>query len=500
MTDSHREGNDPVRSPLYALVSALLCLVLCACATRSGQTPDAAKGPAEERYRTNRTIVGRGCVALTGEAATDRLEADQAARAEVAKQLEVKVIQVVEDMQREEQKDGKGTHAYSMSVQTQEFVDKTLKGVRIEARTRDEEKGIQCSVAVLDKSAMAFQLRKEIERNLRERSEHLAGAESSLGTENRADALREYSLAMLSTDRAAVDAKMILGLGYSPPAVPSRAEMGQKRAEVLEGIRLVRVGGEAQRGRPGRPLAEPLRVAALGPSGRPVPNLPLRAKRTPEGCDIQAEGQTGMGGEAELCVYRVVSNRRALEEIAIGIDWGRLLAVGPEPGEGSPPWENWDAREVVFTYRIPVPGDYRVGVAIFESGIDRHLRTSPIQSHVLEGLQQAGFKTRDLIAASSLQERPSPEQARKLFDGEDDFLVVGDVSLRFSSETSGLTFYRARGIVEGIAPATGRTVVTLDLEAKGGGLDHDRAARKALGNLAKKLRTEIGPALECILE
>jgi hypothetical protein len=128
------------------------------------------------------------------------------------------------------------------------------------------------------------------------------------------------------------------------------------------------------------------------------------------------------------------------------------------------------------------------------------LHASPIQSRVLEGLQQAGFKTRDLLAGSSLQERPSPEQARKLFDGKVDFLVVGDVSLRFSSETSGLTFFRARGILEGIAPGTGRTVATLDLEAKGGGLDHDRAARKALDNLAERLRTEIGPALEGALE
>jgi hypothetical protein len=31
-------------------------------------------------------------------------------------------------------------------------------------------------------------------------------------------------------------------------------------------------------------------------------------------------------------------------------------------------------------------------------------------------------------------------------------------------------------------------------------LDHDRAARKALDNLAKRLRTEIGPALEGVLE
>jgi len=49
--------------------------------------------------------------------------------------------------------------------------------------------------------------------------------------------------------------------------------------KTLKGIRLVRAGGEAQRGRPGSPLAEPQRVSALGPSGRPVPNLPLRALR-----------------------------------------------------------------------------------------------------------------------------------------------------------------------------------------------------------------------------
>jgi hypothetical protein len=215
---------------------------------------------------------------------------------------------------------------------------------------------------------------------------------------------------------------------------------------------------------------------------------------------MQAEGWTGMGGKAELRVYRVVSNRRALEEIAIGIDWERLLGRKPKPGEGTSPWENWDTREVVFTYRIPVPDDYRVGVATFESGTGRPLKASPIQSRVLEGLQQVGFKTLDLLEGFSLKERPSPERARDLFGDAIDFLVVGEVSLRFSSETSGLTFYRARGIVEGIAPGTGRTVVTLDLEAKGGGLDHDRAARKVLGNLAERLGAGIGPALEGALE
>jgi hypothetical protein len=128
------------------------------------------------------------------------------------------------------------------------------------------------------------------------------------------------------------------------------------------------------------------------------------------------------------------------------------------------------------------------------------MRTSPIQSSLLEGLQQVGFVTKDLLSAPSLRSRPDPGQARKLLKGKVDILLIGDVSLRYSSETSGFTFYRARGIVEGLALATGATVVTLDVEAKGGGLDDDRAVRKALSNLAKKLEQEIGPALEKSLD
>ncbi len=482
------------------LACTCLCAALAACTGGMGRVRDDLGRPATERLRTGTTIVGRGCVAVTGKPATDRFEADQAARAEVAKQLEVKITQAVEDFQREEQVDAERTHVYSIKIQTEEFVQKTLKGVRITERKRNEEQGLQCAVAVLDKKAMAFQLRKEIEGDLDEIHSHLAGAEDALRAKNRVEALRGYSLAMLSLDRVGVNAKLMLGLGYSPPPVPSRADIARKWMGVLQAIRLVRAGGEAQRGRPGRGLAKPLRVLALGPSGEPVPNLPLKPVHTPQGCDVQLMAETGADGEAELRVYRVASNGKALEEIAIGIDWQRLLGAGPLAGDSPPQWARWDTRQVIFTYRMPVPGEFRVGVAIFETGTDRPLRSSPIQSLVLEGLQATGFKTRNLFEEPALGKRPTPTQVRRFSAGKVDFLVLGEVSLRLSSETSGLTFYRAEGLITVIAPATGRTVVSLDIEAKGGGLDDDRAARKALGNLARKLGKGIGPALAGTLE
>ena len=305
---------------------------------------------------------------------------------------------------------------------------------------------------------------------------------------------------MISTERLAVNGKILLGLGYRPPAGPSRAEIQREWIGTLEAIRLVRVGGEAQRATPGGPLPEPFRVAALGPAGEPVPTLPLRVVRAPEGSQIQSGLLTDTRGEAGFQAYRIVSRGNALEEVAIGIDWERLLAVEARTEQGTPPWAGWEAREVVFTVRLPVAMDYRVGVAVFESGTGRPLKDSPVQSSILEGLQRVGFRTLDLFSASSLKERPGPEEARRLLKGRVDIVVLGDVSQRFSSEASGFTFYRARGVLEGVALATGRTMVTVDAEAKGGGLSDEQALRKAMANLAERLREEVGPALEGALD
>jgi hypothetical protein len=43
-------------------------------------------------------------------------------------------------------------------------------------------------------------------------------------------------------------------------------------------------------------------------------------------------------------------------------------------------------------------------------------------------------------------------------------------------------------------------MVTVDAEAKGGGLSDEQALRKAMANLAERLRKEVGPALEGALD
>jgi len=166
-------------------------------------------------------------------------------------------------------------------------------------------------------------------------------------------------------------------------------------------------------------------------------------------------------------------------------------------------FKQWDTRQVVFTYRIPVPSDYHVGVAMFESGTGRPMENSPVQTAVLAGLQKAGFKTRDVFALlpQQFKAKPSPERACDLLKGKVDILLLGEVSLRFSSRSSyEFIFYRSRGIVQGFSLSNGTVLATVDIKDKGGGLDDDRAAKKAILNLAKSLQKEIGPALEKGLE
>ena len=488
----------------FVLLSLLFTFAGCAApkATQPGPSKQTTKrdGTSSKHY-----IVETGCVSLTGDAGRDRLAADQAARAEVAKRIEVKVVQLVEDIQREEGVNEQVQASYAISIQTQETVDRTLMGIKISERKTRKEEGLQCSMAVLDKAAMASRIRGEVDKLLAEVQTHLSGAEAALAQGSPADALRDYTLATLVLNQAAVEASLLRDLGYRPLSLPSRVGIWKKWMQTLQAIEVEPAGGNRQRGRPGDPLAKPLALRTIYGAGVPVANLPLKVLRAPKNGEMQVEGVTDGRGEASFLVFRAGSTGKAMEEVAVGIDWQRLLQAGDVPSEEAP-WKIWDTREIVLTYSLPYAGDYRVGVAVYEAGTGRPMAGSPIQSALLEGLQKKGFKTQDVLAMSgavgqAFRKKPTIEESCRILGKKLDILVIGEVSLGFSSRfDNDLFFYRARGMIQGITLSSGRVLATLDEEEKGGGLDETRASKKAISNLGEKLRKEVGSALVKKLE
>ena len=83
----------------------LVVVLLTACGATSPQRPQAASEPIKKgkisRYPSSRYIVGEGCVPLSNDVSADKDQADMAARAEIAKQIEVRVVQVIDAIQKE---------------------------------------------------------------------------------------------------------------------------------------------------------------------------------------------------------------------------------------------------------------------------------------------------------------------------------------------------------------------------------------------------------------
>jgi hypothetical protein len=478
-----------------------LFLVLHGCGATGGSTPPGEKqakpGP---RSSTDRLLVGTGCVQTTGNPAEDRLSADELARAEVAKQIEVKVVQVVEDIQKEVSRGAEAVSSYAVSVQTREMVDRNLKGVTIVERTTDETRGLTCSQAVLDKAVMARRIREDLDRMLAETETYRSSADKALGENRAADALHGYARAMMNLPPAEVEAGLLRDLGYRPPPIPSRAEFDRRWNRTLQGIRISVEAGDRQKARPGSPLPSPLKLRALQQGKHPVANLPLAVLRSPGKLDMQHGAQTDETGTAEFLVFRVPPGKKALQEIVIGLDWEKLVrGEGGRPPEKSS-WEGWDARETVFTYLLPVPADFRVGVAVYDQSGKAMSRT-PVQTALLEGLQRAGFVTRDILSLpgavkEGFVRRPTLPEARRLLKGKVDILVLADFHMGDPRKSSyDFVFCRSRMIVQGIDLSSGRTLVSLDVSAKGGGLDRATAIRKSSANLGKKLRDESGEKL-----
>ena len=86
---------------LYVYLILFVGLVGCGAAAAKKPADHGKRAP-KERYSKGQYIIGTGCVASTADVADTRLSADELARADVAKQIEVKVVHLVEDFQKEE--------------------------------------------------------------------------------------------------------------------------------------------------------------------------------------------------------------------------------------------------------------------------------------------------------------------------------------------------------------------------------------------------------------
>ncbi len=226
-------------------VVVCFALILAACASGGRQAPPAwLSGPVAE-YPAERYLLGRG-QGPTLEQAQDR------ARAELAKTFQVRIQAVSEDLTRLRRQAGGNQvaqnleQAVSRRIRTQ--TDQIVEGIEIADVWRDPERGTFYALAVLDRARAA--------RRLRERMADLDGrSEAALrrGSDPLSRVRGLYAALQAQWTRAALGAAhAVVSARPVPPPPLSPAVLHERLAEALAAL-------------PVRPEAEaaPLR-AALG--------------------------------------------------------------------------------------------------------------------------------------------------------------------------------------------------------------------------------------------
>lgn len=137
----------------HRLLPVVFALLLAACVSSGDKRPDWVEGTAAN-YPNAKYLVGRG-QAPSAEQAQDR------ARADLAKNFEVAVRVESEDTQRYES--GAGYQAQVSRV-TATAADQIIQGIQIAERWRDPKTGGHHALAVLPRGAAVLRLREETDR------------------------------------------------------------------------------------------------------------------------------------------------------------------------------------------------------------------------------------------------------------------------------------------------------------------------------------------------
>ena len=212
-------------------VVVCLALILAACAGGGRQAPPAwLSGPPAD-YPADRYLVGRG-QGPTVEQAQDR------ARAELAKAFQVRIQAVNEDLTRFRRQVGGNQvtqsleQAVSRRIRTQ--TEQLVEGIEIADVWRDPGSGIFYALAVLDRAQAA--------RRLRERMAELDGR-SEAALRQRGDPLMRvrglYAALQAQWTRAALAAAhAVVSPRPAPPPPVSLADLHKRLADALAALRI----------------------------------------------------------------------------------------------------------------------------------------------------------------------------------------------------------------------------------------------------------------------
>ena len=492
------------------LMLALAFLLFSGGEVSAKDRPEWLAGGKIPRFPAQRYLVGVGSGPATGDETADTNRADSAARANIAKQIQVQVKEAITDIQREEE-GNKGSAGSVTEVKSESSVDLSLEGVTIAERYFDSKRDVHYSLAVLERSNAAGRLRDKIRDILKAAAEVGKAAQSYESRFQIFLALSNH-LRYLNLYQEASSHQLVLRVlagssgemeafaegessGLEKRDLRTEIEKAKTRIQdLLSSLELETAGGDKQKGEVGQPLGEGLKVRVV---------YEKAASRYPQkGFNVgfvflQGKGrllekvQSGDSGISVSKVYEI----SAPGDSGVAVVEATLLPDGlSKEGELEPNFSQALKRaRADFTIDLP---SKRFVVKIFETNAGQPVSNSVVEGEIVQGLVSQGFPVieqkvvLEKISETTLRSGNIPQIVGALRSIAE-VVIIGEVQAAESSRMGQIVFSRARGTVRAVRTDTGKILATADIEVKDGGNDPVRAGQRAIQKLAPSIASQV---------
>ena len=430
-------------------------------------------------YSRKEYVLGVGMVdGSRQDRAQDMARADACARAEIAKQLRVKVQEVLSARTA----DGGKTVEASVSLHTEEEVDQTLEGVEIVNRHVDLLSGICTSLAVLPRGETASRMRSQASACAARGRGTYGEAKQRLASGDVAGAVSRLWSACAALDKAEADCRIA---NILQPDACDLQQLPDPRAllrDIQGRTQIVCTGGCSQQAVAGTPLPEPVLVSVTFDGAMPVAGLPVLASWPIAQGGGQQVAQTDARGTASFCLPSVEHTEEAVNFIRLEPAWYRgavledVSVVSRSLGSsGAGPF-------CLAEFRLRTVAQTRVFVESHLAADGVGVAGPTVLAQVVGRLRQEGF-----LVVGTTECGDEPEVPRHACPAEADIVVTVRGEASYSSRRDRTLIYRSRIFFSARDTLAGNVLTSVTAEGLGAANDEGRAADRALCRAARDI-------------
>lgn len=273
-------------------------------------------------------VIGRGhskypdSLYLTGVGFSENnyVSANESARAELAKNLKVRVQSILRDYS------SVNKSLIELAIKTQ--VDMILEGVEIRDGFYESKSNVYYSLAVLDRKVASNLVDGKIQ-NISQKLNNLLSSGKDAEEDGRIlDALGFY---MSGYDKASqlaplTSAKNVINRSSKSSETPKMADFGILIRNIISGVSIQIVSGNNQKLTRFKGLMKPLVAKVLAGSGKALSGVPVKLKYEEGDGDIDYEIASNQDGIITTMVRNVHSYKEKSHRVSVQIDYEKIIS------------------------------------------------------------------------------------------------------------------------------------------------------------------------------